>query len=1629
MAKALFVTYLLALSIGPTIGYAQECAVGPEYWCKSFQNAQDCGGLQHCTDTVWNHDQKYELVASSTACQWCQKIFENTHKGFEELDDSDDAIIFTLNSECKALLPNDFITKCTNIIENYGTSVISLMKNQRYATLCHLMDICSSEPVTETPPVILGRNHCTWGPSYWCSSLSNTRECNSIDHCSERVWSQQAIKKNENDNVCQYCEYIVTKLRTIIKENKTEVDVEKWLSEACLMLKTQEIIDECVQTMSKYAKEIIVLINNNIDPGIICHLGQMCKDATIIQRVLIDDGEIKPVAFDEQSKILCNVIVRATHDLYMNHQKSQSDIQTFLKDDCEQLSTFELKQKCEHLVDQYGNNIYLYVAKNMELSKVCDNIDFSTYRTTTTTTPSSSPVQCDQCTFVLAATKQMLEAKDSDDKIFTYIDEQLCSHWDGEIQKNCKSVIEENGQDLIDNIRSGTQPILVCTYFKVCLNKITDQTSPIQKDEMRSFFEKNICDHLGPFEDSCNALMEKDTTLLLNTLVNNMEGEVLCEMFGICSTKISFIDNLSIGDDKDKCKRCINDFTRRKHIAEKLLNHSSEFLHHLCGQLPQPDECTKAVDDSINNLVQFIQSLNPQDICVELKMCNETLLEEIEPLQITASDNIISQEIMIYIKNEICARIGPLSNLCINLVDSEGASLFARIAKYIDPHQVCSVIDACPTTVAFENCNDKCECCMSKIENYQVKLASFLQTMVTTTNAICERIPNSENCREVAAEFKSTIDKTINGFNAKRICQLLSHCSAAPAECTMDSDKCQCCQNQINFRQNNFRIVINELATIVASSCNDHGCHSVIQSTSQEVLNQINQIDSSVFCQHFGLCSSISSSRSIPYLSKLMTTFYLNFGSSIEKFSDNLCLKFGDLKSICEHIMASTESDHYVKIYMAFLKNNPKLIDDDLRKQKTDACDQCKNATQSSKDYLMNELETVRDILLKTCDICSAKEKCQNVFNQRFDELKSYLDNINPEQFCQSIHLCSISLNSKCSTCIERLQLRKDGILQAIDRLTGYFNDLCQQHASKQCQIYIQQMHDLIQISFEEFDPKETCNVIGFCTTDNIENDMDFDKYEKHLEKKMDENICSTLGPFETLCKSVVHGDTEQIQKLKINYDIKDLMKIDEELTENLSNSEDHDEFELDKCKHCIFRIIRRKRHIKFIGDKVFIALIHSCKKCPAKHQCRRHWRMAKLRFDSRIDHICPKRVCTHLGFCNKSSLCNNMGGFQEICQKSIESSESEVEEIKQIDDSNSTCILCEYVMNILSNYINRQSTEEEIEENLQKICNLMPSILQNQCHDYIDNYGPSIIATLLQEFDLSTICHKLNLCTNQMKFDITHITKANTSTCGICDYISTYLHFALKRDSHEKSLQHALSTVCSHLLTDVEYSKCQTIVLLFSPNIKELELSPGNNFCKQLTICQTPMIELQPAKSIANEDKTVKIDSAEESYIEVSVSNEEKGPLIVENLSVTPQCTLCHYVISYLDAALKNNKSEEAIEEALKKVCTILPSKERTQCDELIKTYGPVLAELIAESVDPDTACRYLGMCQDSVTKKSTTTTTTAKTTTTPASTRYAKCIFGMKYWCTSRENAQLCNAVEFCERQVWSKENIVID
>ena len=191
-------------------------------------------------------------------------------------------------------------------------------------------------------------------------------------------------------------------------------------------------------------------------------------------------------------------------------------------------------------------------------------------------------------------------------------------------------------------------------------------------------------------------------------------------------------------------------------------------------------------------------------------------------------------------------------------------------------------------------------------------------------------------------------------------------------------------------------------------------------------------------------------------------------------------------------------------------------------------------------------------MLLRTCERCTVKDQCRDYYNQRFDNLKSYINNIDAQQFCQNIRLCatahSVIQGDKCATCVDRLQQRKDGILRGIDRVASYFDDLCHRFAGEQCQVFVKQIQNSFEQSVRDFDPKQTCTAIGFCGANTA---MDFGKFEKYLEEEFDKNVCSTLGPFESLCKQMIRGNRKQVETIKINYNIKDLMQIGEKKTSN----------------------------------------------------------------------------------------------------------------------------------------------------------------------------------------------------------------------------------------------------------------------------------------------------------------------------------------------------------------------------------------------------------------------------------------------------------------------------------------------
>ncbi|CAF1514559.1 unnamed protein product, partial [Adineta steineri] len=902
-------------------------------------------------------------------------------------------------------------------------------------------------------------------------------------------------------------------------------------------------------------------------------------------------------------------------------------------------------------------------------------------------------------------------------------------------------MIDTNGRDFVNDIRNGKQPMLLCTHLQLCHNEILDTTSPIQKEEMHSFLMNNLCGKLGSLKSACEALIEKDSTRLLHILTHEINGNELCHMFGLCPKNSPLLNELALKDDPSKCKRCVKDFTRRKHIAERLVNHSSEFLHHFCEQLPQADDCIKSVDGSINELLTFIRSLDPKNICIQLNMCDQKSLSSIQTMDITPSNNAINEEIIEYIKTDVCVKLGSLSSLeeiieyiktdvcvklgslsslCVQLVESEGVNLFNQLSKTIDPHQICSIIDVCPSNLVLQNCHDKCQCCMNKIEIFQKELEKFMRAIVASTRIMCDYVPGRDVCLQLADVFESNVNKAVARFDSKRTCQLLSLCSSS--EMKTNEDPCKTCTNELNIRQNRFRETSDEIAADQLSLCKDESCRSRVQSTYQTLSDKMNNFNSPKTCQRIGYCLSDNLHEPSETTLRLKSLVQQQTKTLEERLqSHDICAEFGESKTMCEHIMISANNHRYASVYMALLKNNPKLIDDDLREQMStnvhaDVCQSCKDAVQSSKDFWGNNLEAVRNVLLRTCEYCPSKDECRDYTNQRFDNIKSYLNNIDPTQFCQTMHLCSTS------------------------------------------------------------------------------------------------------------------------------------------------------------------------------------ASIH-----PHPHE--------------------PKSVLVNL--------------LPEY-------------ENEEINDSNSTCILCEYAMNILSSYIHQKSTEEEIEQDLQKVCQEMPATLRSQCHELIDNYGPSIIAVLIGHFDASTVCQKLNLCTKQMKVELSHITKANQATCGVCDYVSTYMNFVLKRDPSEKSVEHALSTVCSHLSNE-QSPQCETLeeIIEYIKTDVCVKLGSLSSLCVQLVDSEGLNLFNQLSKTMDPHQIC--------SIIDVCPSN-----LVLQNCHDKCQC--CMNKIEIYQKELE--KFMRAIVASTRIMCDYVPG--RDVCLQLADVFESNVNKAVAR-FDSKRTCQLLSLCSSS--------------------------------------------------------------
>lgn len=123
------------------------------------------------------------------------------------------------------------------------------------------------------------------------------------------------------------------------------------------------------------------------------------------------------------------------------------------------------------------------------------------------------------------------------------------------------------------------------------------------------------------------------------------------------------------------------------------------------------------------------------------------------------------------------------------------------------------------------------------------------------------------------------------------------------------------------------------------------------------------------------------------------------------------------------------------------------------------------------------------------------------------------------------------------------------------------------------------------------------------------------------------------------------------------------------------------------------------------------------------------------------LKHAPPNEICHHFGFCKTVQGSKATNALKEID-----------EHLLQKYTEAPLCVACEFVMTKIDAIIGKKETRTEIEEDIRKVCSLLPSGISAKCKNFVDTYIDLAI-NFMTELKPQEFCGLINFCrTNQME-------------------------------------------------------------------------------------------------------------------------------------------------------------------------------------------------------------------------------------------------------------------------------------
>ncbi|XP_028169067.1 uncharacterized protein LOC114359035 isoform X2 [Ostrinia furnacalis] len=322
-----------------------------------------------------------------------------------------------------------------------------------------------------------------------------------------------------------------------------------------------------------------------------------------------------------------------------------------------------------------------------------------------------------------------------------------------------------------------------------------------------------------------------------------------------------------------------------------------------------------------------------------------------------------------------------------------------------------------------------------------------------------------------------------------------------------------------------------------------------------------------------------------------------------------------------------------------------------------------------------------------------------------------------------------------------------------------------------------------------------------------------------------------------------------------------------------------------------------------------------------------------------------------------------------------------------RMPQSKAGCSFCQYFLHYLQVELSDSRTEDEIKEAVNKACDRLPKSIDGECRTFVTNYGPAVIALLVQEIDPASVCPALGLCeqTQEVRKVSINFEKSN---CPLCLFAVEQLETMLKNNRTEENIRHALDNLCDHLSTKLQ-TECVDFVDAYTNQLVEMLVAnmDAQEVCVYLKLCTDTSIKTDPLKithsSIdkfhdipqLNADRNNRKKSMLPAHMLVNgdiETNEIPDDTVngrpINKVSQKTVCVVCEFVMKEIDEQIKDKHNEDEIKKIVHGVCRHMPKSVRAECDQFVEKYADLVISLLAQELEPDQVCQQLKLCDPQI-------------------------------------------------------------